>query len=386
MKFINKLVILLIVLLSTLFVNIAGKKHGQSRQKRMPGTKPKNKHIHKYLNKGATVDCFQAFDDCRQSPKCRSAIHALDKKCRVVSGQCSAEKEELNRCGEIMDFLFLNGFPENKCRCEHNLQRCFKLYNKIYANPCFAAVRRHRQEEAASALLGDLEASTPLLEPLKDRETGILHRGNGMRTNRTEIGNVEGISKSTISVSTSETESEEILIIPEFDFDDEILEEELVFGDEGFAKPPPKRKTTPSQPTRPGINSEDEKDDKLDNAHNRDSFNEDTGPKSTLTSHYDASDSNLNDQGEHKKISSSNNIDTDTDKSNEDSSDIYRAIGIALGLSFGISIFITIIYLILKRAKASLFYKNGRVIRKISENGGSSARLKSDSSFGPSRA
>nr|XP_039262846.1 uncharacterized protein LOC120338916 isoform X2 [Styela clava] len=120
----------------------------------------------RYLNKEASVDCFDAFDECRKIRECRRALRGLNKRCKVVSGRCSAEMVDLPRCGQTMDHLFQYGFPGTRCKCYHNLRRCFTMFNMIYANPCFASIRHLRkndlfpQEITAYDKVGGVEATT----------------------------------------------------------------------------------------------------------------------------------------------------------------------------------------------------------------------------------
>ncbi|XP_039262843.1 uncharacterized protein LOC120338913 isoform X2 [Styela clava] len=188
----------------------------------------------RYLNKGASVDCFDAFDECRKVKECRTALRGLNKRCKVVSGRCSAEMVDLPRCGQIMDHLFQYGFPETRCKCDHNLGRCFTMLNKIYANPCFASIRHLRkndlfpQEITAYDKVGGVEATTFLADV----------------TNSDQLNGQETDMKDELDALKSSTDAS---------FYEEI------FGDEGFAKPPPPRNIISPAPSNTELDSVDKK-------------------------------------------------------------------------------------------------------------------------------
>lgn len=119
------------------------------------------------------VDCFDAFKACRRSPHCQAALSALDEKCKVAAGSCSAKMVDLPRCGKIMDHLFAAfGTPDKKCRCDHTSRGCSGLTNRVYGNKCFASIKILRQRglfpkeiDAYDQVVGYVgPSSDPLLE------------------------------------------------------------------------------------------------------------------------------------------------------------------------------------------------------------------------------
>jgi len=103
---------------------------------------------------GPTTTCHTAVTSCMFDAKCRKALANVDKKCKVTEGRCSAHS--LMDCAKIVDAFADTWFnPEERCVCEHNNEKCRKIHEKVYENPCFRSVnylRGIKQDPAEMAV------------------------------------------------------------------------------------------------------------------------------------------------------------------------------------------------------------------------------------------
>nr|XP_039263820.1 uncharacterized protein LOC120339701 [Styela clava] len=294
----------------------------------------------------SSINCLKAFDECRADQSCRTALHGLNRKCKVVSERCSAEMVDLPRCGQIMDHLFQYGFPENKCNCDQKRSdRCLAILEKIYDNPCFVSIRHLRKYnlfpkavdayDIASSTVATMTVTTENINFKKgDQDISSLYdevmddapKSAKKQNEKSNFDNINQKSKNqrnTVSHKTKNKESTASTI-----------------GPKGEIK------------TAKQVNNEEETEQKS------------RGATKEITKHFSLSEVTQ----------------TTYRRRKQDETD-YKLITIILGILLGICVFITVIYFAWARLTGSIFYTKCKTVH--SENHHDDATVSTSASKQP---